>query len=105
MTRSEIAKKASLAAGARRNSKANVAIRKLSTQYIRSPEADLMFSIISRAIIDLYNEKRKKNEHHQNNSTIRGLEDYFTRGDIVHAELIGLDSDYVVRVLKKCGII
>ena len=104
MTRSEIAKNASIAAGNRRKSAANMAIKKLSAHYTSSPEADLFFCIISRAIIDLYNEKRKKKEH-QSASKIIGMENYFTKGDIVHAELIGLDSEYVVRVLKKCGII
>lgn len=88
---------------------ANAAIAKIRTQIKPHPDAELMFGIITQAIIDLHNpqlhsqskgDKYKRNKQAQIIETAR---DYLS-GPMPHAHLLGLDPDWIRRALKTAGI-
>ena len=71
----------------------NAAIKKIRTQFGDTPEHKLMFAIVEQAIKDL-------------NSRVicdRKSAEQYLKNEIPHAELCGVDSEWVRRVLKKCG--
>jgi len=71
----------------------NAAIKKIRTQFGDTPEHKLMFAIVEQAIKDLSSksiEVSRSAERHIKN-------------EIPHAELCGVDSEWIRLVLKKCG--
>jgi len=88
---------------------AKAVVKKLSSCYEQSPEANLMFSIIGLAILDLYNLKKPIYDKAGKllpplKSQIQILENYFY-GPMLHANLINIDPEYIQRILVKSNIL
>lgn len=95
-----------------------ILIKKLSTCITKSPdspESRLMFAILSTAIMDLKDRKIYKKRHKKTkdrnaviviaqSSEFRSACNYLSQDNIDHAELIGIDSDYIRRLLSSMNI-
>lgn len=86
----------------------NAALKKIRTQFPNIPEAQLCFAIIENAVFDLTakkyrnmseNRKREMEEHK------RSAEEYLTQDSIFHAELCGVETSWIQRILRECGIL
>ncbi len=68
------------------------ALRRIRYQFPDYPESNLMYSVVERAVLDL----QSRNEGY---SAAKYLS-----GDIFHAEIIGIDSDWVRQTLRTAGV-
>ena len=82
------------------------AVKKLSRDYKKSPEADLLFAIIAKAIEDLELPSRSEPRHRINFDSMTPYEtaiDFlYGSPSIPHADLIGLETEYIRRVIAAC---
>lgn len=72
----------------------NAALKKIRTQFPNIPEARLCFAIIHNAVVDLTSKGHR-----------RTAEEYLTRDSIFHAELCGVETSWIQRILRECGIL
>ena len=70
-----------------------LAIKAIRTQFPDSPEGKLMSHIVATAITDAYST-------FQPEESIRSASEYL-KGNIPHAEIAGVDSDWIKRILLK----
>lgn len=66
--------------------------KKIRTQFRDTPEHKLCYAVVEQAINDLCDAKEERSAKR------------YLIGEIVHAELCGVDSDWVRRVILKCGL-
>jgi len=71
----------------------------------KSPEARLMLAVIEQALIDYFNWNQVMHNRPtlEEKELIRGAGRYLAY-DLRHAEMAGVDSDYVRRVMKEEGL-
>lgn len=74
------------------------ALRKIKTQFPKTPQGELMFAIIEMAVKDLTN-----NTEHR--TRIRGDAIRYLKGDMVHAQWCDVEPSWVRMVLKKCYVL
>lgn len=90
----------------KRSQALSAAIKKLSREYNKSPEADLLFAIIAKAIEDLEFPTRSEPEHRINFDSMTPYEtaiDFlYGSPDIPHSDTIGLETAYIRRVINQC---
>lgn len=90
----------------KRSEALSAAIKKLSRDYNKSPEADLLFAIIARAIEDLEFPSRSEPEHRINFDSMTPYEtaiDFlYGSPSISHSDMIGLETSYIRRVISAC---
>ena len=99
------------------NNSANtkLAVLKLKKSYVHSPESNLLFGIFSMSILDLADchkyKKRIKNKDGKFSHVLEYYNPdylsacrYLSNPPYYHAEIIGIDSDYVRRILSKIGL-
>ena len=83
--------------------RAKAVIRKLGFQVLDTPESNLMFAVLKQAILDAYSnvkdEKKVKDKKLARDSAMRYLQ-----SDMVHAQLVGLDPDYVRDLLVRVNL-
>lgn len=77
----------------------HLAIRKLDPLHAGTPESNLFFAIIAAAINDMEKYKGVRFQYEY-----RVAKDYLSTEVIPHAELIGLDSEYIRTVMRKVGM-
>src|SRR5690554_3537085 len=91
---------------AKRTEALRAAIKKLSLEYKKSPEADLLFAIIAKAIEDLEFPSRSESRHRINFDSMTPYEtaiDFlYGSPSIQHADIIGLETAYIRRVIAAC---
>ena len=75
------------------------------SQSWRSPEKKLMLAVIEQALIDKHNwnQVMMRQPSGEERKLINEAESYFD-GLIWHAEISGVESDYVRRVIKESGL-
>lgn len=87
---------------------ASAVIAKLRTQVRPSPEANFMLSVISQAITDLHNpqlyEDYSKGNREQKQEYIKRAAREYLSGPMPHAHMIGLDPDWIRRLLQTTGL-
>ena len=72
------------------------------TELWESPEKKMMLSVIELALIDKHNwdQVMSRQPSQEERVLINNAEPYL-RGDLWHAEICGVDSDYVKRIIKE----
>lgn len=91
-----------------RKALAKIAILKLSDHYEKTPEGNLWFFVLAQAIKDLgflldKSKPKEKTKQIIRQGYIDSMLRYF-EGDIFAAEIIGINSEYVRRVLEGVGL-
>jgi len=76
--------------------RARMAARKISYAFPKSPTGRLMFAIISKAIVDAYDHPVPKQD-------VRTAHRYLS-GEMPHASLCNIDSDWIRLVIRKAGL-
>lgn len=79
--------------------KASLIARKIRSEFPDTPEANLMFAIIYQALKDAASVDAAHLTYAERESAI----DYL-QGDIPHAAICGVDSDYIKKVIKHVGL-
>lgn len=64
-------------------------------KFPQSPEGRLFFAIVEKAILDLTDKS----------ATLRKDAERYLRGDIIHAQLCGVDPEWIRRVCLKHGVL
>jgi len=99
--------KVEIAEGVTENTKARAINKKIRPQFAASPEGNLMFAILERAILDLAKVETKKTLS-KREEDMRFLERRqaasFLKGEITCAGLCGVDPDWVRKVIKDGGL-
>ncbi len=72
------------------------------TELWESPEKKMMLSVIELALIDKHNwdQVMSRQPSQEERVLINNAEPYL-KGDLWHAEICGVDSDYVKRIIKE----
>jgi len=75
------------------------------SEYWAFPEKKLMLSVIELALIDKYNwnQVMSRQPSHEERVLINNARSYL-EGELWHAEVCGVDSDYVKRVIREEGL-
>lgn len=76
--------------------RARAAARKIEQQFPETPEAKLMFAVIYRALSDAYIRRGKGH--------VAEARRFLFRNPIVHAELCGVDTEWIHKVLRDGGL-
>lgn len=83
--------------------RAKAVIRKLGYQVLDTPENNFIFAILRQAILDAYSEikdeKKAKDKKLARDSALMYLQ-----SDMVHAQLVGLNPEYVRSVLVRANL-
>ncbi len=77
----------------------NAITKKLSHQFPKSPDANLMLAIIRQALFDFLSPRTKSVGHFNPESEKRSAK-RFLKSQILHAEICGVDSDWIRTVIK-----
>lgn len=77
----------------------DLVIEKIKYQFPDNPEGRLMFAVIEQALKDLTAMKRSK-EKPIPDLLIRASAENYLRGPMPHAELVGVSSDWIKRVIN-----
>ena len=82
---------------------ANLAIKKIALSYPETPEGKLGFAVTERAILDAYDFKERK-VNGIDISDREGALSYLNEGEMYWAEMCGVNSDYIRRVIRQVGL-
>ena len=75
------------------------------SEYWAFPEKKLMLSVIELALIDKYNWNQVMSRHpSQEERILINNASSYLEGELWHAEICGVDSDYVKRVIREEGL-
>lgn len=90
----------------KRSEALSAAVKKLSLEYKKSPESDLLFAIIAKSIEDLGFPSRSEPKHRISFDSMTPYEtavDFlYGSPSIQHADIIGLETEYIRRVINAC---
>lgn len=90
----------------KRSQALSAAIKKLSRDYNKSEEADLLFAVIAKSIEDLGIPSRSEPRHRINFDSMTPYEtaiDFlYGSPSISYSDMIGLETSYIRRVIAAC---
>ena len=95
-------------ANRKKMARAKAAIKKLGYQVEDTPEANLMFAVLKQAIMDAFKSVKRitaKSTAKDREAVANKLSGVrYLESDMVHAQLVGLDPEYVRSILIRANL-